>query len=178
MGQGSSGIARAVELRRNQVHLLSGPRARVRGVQGRQDRFLVRGQRQGVGDAIRFRRRQAPPRQARTAEDRPAAADAVFRLQSETQAVPGRSCAACVQSGVRLRVGQPQHVLRPVSSRRQLLRELGASGHWGAPREGARDSRAAAIPGSAGSFHAAIQEPRKPCARRFPPAHERSASPA
>ncbi len=81
VGQGPARRQRPVELRRAQVRLLPRPCAGVRGFQVRAARLLAGKQRQGMGDRLRLRRRQAWAGQAGKAADKKRRLHAVVCLQ-------------------------------------------------------------------------------------------------
>ena len=150
-----------VELRRAPVRLLPRPRARLRGLQGRRARLLARVERQGLGDRLRLRRRQARPGcKHETARSRRVAA--ACRPSRSTSA--GRSSRTPrVRQAFNLAFDfewtNKNLFYDAVRRRRQLLRQLGAEGDRPSAGRELEILNEVKRRGAAGGLHQGMEEP-------------------
>ena len=153
LGTRSSRQRRARQLRHGDLRLLPRRHRRVGGLQGRRVRLPARELLEGLGHRLRLPRHAGGP--GKEGGD-PAFASrryAGLRIQRAAAALRRSPCARGARPRLRLRVVQPDALLRAVQADEELLRQLGTrrGGSPGAGRVGG--ARTAARQGARRSLH-------------------------
>ena len=124
LGPRSAGQPRPVEFRRDQARLLSRGQRPVRGVQARPLRFPRRARAAALARRLRFPGRAQRRGDPRHHQDRHAAAVGISGLQHPPSGVCRYPRAPGADAAVRLRMDQPELLLRALRPHRRLLCRL------------------------------------------------------